>query len=177
MSRRRPIIELLSRRPGAGDASDPSDPLRDLRRALKQASRRSGQGREVQIAAQPMMGDEFSRWRELKLRRGAIMEAPDVERGNYAMVLYAVDPNSNEEFSHWAAGGLVTPPMIRQFNLGLQPQRALARMLAEWIESYPDPILLAPPLLNSGGQWRVVDLGIEWPVDAYSREHRPIEGA
>ncbi len=48
--------------------------------------------------------------------------------------------------------------------------RLLAATLAGWLEAFPRPVLLAPPLLYVDGRWRVAELGLDWPLAPYGRE-------
>ena len=111
-----------------------------------------------------MMPEEYVRWRARKLGEGAIFTAPDLPPGHFALVLYAVDLESSDEFAHHDAGGLVAQPSVEAFDIQVDPSVALARMLAGWLEDYPRPVVLAPPLLHLGGRWRVTDLGLDWAL-------------
>jgi hypothetical protein len=139
---------------------------RELRRAIARAARRKGEPEAVQMAGQPLMPEDYARWRKQKLGQGAVFTAPDLEPGRYALVLLAIDLASNEDFAHHGAGGLLTEPTVDTFELHVEPAPALARMLVSWLELYPRPVALAPPLLQLGGRWRVTDFELDWALEA-----------
>ena len=165
MARNGPLARALARR-RSGHSGDASDPTRELRRAIKRARARAGEPDVVQIAAQPLMPADYDRWRTHKLKQGAIFTAPDLERGHYALVLLAIDLASSEDFTHHDDGGLLTQPTVGSFAFEVEPALALTGMLASWLESYPRPVALAPPLLQVSGRWRVADLGLDWALES-----------
>ena len=112
------------------------------------------------------MATDYARWRKQKLGQGAIFTAPDLERGHYALVLLAIDLRSTEDFAHHGAGGLLTQPTVDTFDFEIEPALALTGMLADWLELYPRPVSLAPPLLQLGGRWQVTDLELEWALES-----------
>ena len=165
MARPRPLARVLARRGGAR-ARDAGNPTRELRRAIERARRRKGEPDAVQIAGQPLMAADYARWRAQKLGHGAIFPTPDLERGRYALVLLAIDLRSTEEFTHAGAGGLLTEPTVDTFELEVEPALALTGMLANWLDLYPRPVMLAPPLLQLGLRWCVTDLELDWALDS-----------
>ena len=173
VARTRSLTDLLGRRKPAPGPADHHDAIRELRKAIKRAGKRRGEAQPVQAAGQPMVAEDYARWREAKLRRGTIMMTPEIERRHYALVLYAVDPTSADELTHHADGGLLGPPLVRSFRVELEPWLALAATLTDWLDRYSGPVALAAPMLHARGSWRVVDLGLEWELAAYHRRHRP----
>lgn len=120
----------------------------------------------MQMAGQPLMPDDYERWRRQTLGRGAILTAPDVGPRQYGLVLLAIDLESDEDFAHHSAAGLLTQPTVGTFDQEVEPAVALSSMLADWLERYPSRVALAPPLLQVRGQWRVADLGLHWELAA-----------
>lgn len=112
------------------------------------------------------MAPDYARWRSQKLGQGAVFTAPDLEPGHYALVLLAIDLHSSEDFAHHGAGGLLTQPTVGTFDWDMDPELALAATLAKWLERYPRPVTLAPPLLQFNGRWRVVDLELDWALES-----------
>jgi len=163
MAHLRPLARALARRGGARSGAA-GDATRELRRAIARARKREGEPDAAQIAGQPLMAEDYARWRAQKLGQGAIFPAPDLERGRYALVLLAIDLRSSEEFAHAGAGGLLTEPAVDTFGLDVEPALALTSMLANWLELYPRPVMLAPPLLQIRGRWSVADLGLDWAL-------------
>lgn len=158
-----PFARARARRRGAR-SGDAKDPKRELRRAIDRAAAREGEPEAVQIAGQPIMPDVYARWRARKLGEGAIFVAPDLVPGQYAFVLLAIDLESSSEFTHHGDGGLLTQPTVEAFEIEVPPTQALTRMLANWLDRYPRPVALAPPLLHFDGRWRATDLGLDWAL-------------
>ena len=165
MARNGPLARALARRRGARPR-DGGNPTRALRRAIERAGRREGRPEAVQIAGQPLLAADYARWRAQKLGKGAIFTAPDLEAGYYALVLLAIDLESSEDFAHHGAGGLLTQPTVGTFEVDVEPELALTGMLVDWLELYPRPVVLAPPLLQLAGRWRVADLELDWALDS-----------
>lgn len=159
-----PFARAFARVRGADSAAD-RDGTRELRRAIQHAARRKGEPEAVQFAGQPLMPADYARWRANKLRQGAVFTAPDLRPGRYALVLFAIDLTSSEEFGHSGAGGLLTQPTVGTFEIAVEPTLALTGMLTAWLERYPRPVHLAPPLLQQGGRWRVADLELDWALE------------
>ena len=151
---------MRGRRAGAG-----GDPKRELRRAIDRARRRPGERKAVQIAGQPLMPEDYERWRRQTLGRGAILTAPDLGPRQYGLVLFAIDLESDEEFSHHDAAGLLTQPTVGAFGLDVEPLAALRSMLTDWLEAYPARVALAPPLLQMRGRWRLADMDLDWELE------------
>ncbi len=126
----------------------------------------------MQVAGDALSAAEYSRWRERKLRRGAITAAPTVAPGHYALVLVAFDPSTTEQFIRHGAAKHLTPPKVGEFRPAIEPTVALAAVLAYWLDAFERPVALAPPLLYTGERWRVADLGFEWPLAPYGRDPR-----
>ena len=171
MARNSPLARALFRL-GRADSADDRDVARALRRALKRAGRREGDPWAVQVAGQPLEGEDSRRWRERKLRRGQISSAPDLGRGRYALVLVAVDPSTTEQFIRHGAGRYLSPPAVGEFKPSVAADVALAATLASWLNLFGRPVLLAPPLIYTGGRWRVAELGLDWPLAPYGRARR-----
>jgi hypothetical protein len=153
-------------------SADDRDVARALRRALKRAGRREGDPQAVQVAGEALEADDYARWRQRKLRRGALTWAPELGLGRYALVLYAIEPSTTEQFVRHGAGRHVMPPTVGDFKAAIAPTVALAGTLASWLETFARPVVLAPPLLYTGGRWRVAELGLDWPLAPYGRERR-----
>ena len=162
---RRAVVRLRG-----GRSADDRDVERYLRRALKRAARREGDPQEAQVAGEAVEHEDYVRWRERKLRRGVLTAAPEPERGRYALVLYAIHPSGTAQFVAHGAARHLGPPTVGQFLPAVEPQIALAATLAGWLEPFPRPVLLAPPLLYVDGRWRVAELGLDWPLAPYGRE-------
>lgn len=158
---RRALLGLRGRH-----SEDDRDVARDLRRQIKRSGRRQGEARAVRAAGQPLEADDYARWRERALRRGAVSSAPELDPGRYALVLYTFDPTATEQFVRHGAARHLTPPTVGAFLPTTESAVALAGTLAAWLELYPHPVTLAAPLLHSGGRWRTVELGIEWEFSA-----------
>ena len=171
MARNSPLVRALLRVRGE-DSADDRDVERALRRALKRAGRRDGDPQAVQVAGEPLEQREYARWRERKLRRGALTVAPELAAGRYALVLYAIEPATTEQFIHHGAGRHLMPPTVGDFKPAVEPTIALAGTLASWLETFVRPVQLAPPLLYTGGRWRGAELGFDWPLAPYGRERR-----
>lgn len=171
MARNGPLTRTLLGLRGAHSADD-RDVARALRRALKRANRREGDPHPVQVAGDALNYDEYARWRERKLRRGALTSAPTVAPGHYALVLVAFDPSTTEQFIRHGAAKHLTPPKVGEFKPAIELTVALAGVLAYWLEAFERPVALAPPLLYMGERWRVVDLGFDWPLAPYGSERR-----
>ena len=168
MARNGPLARALART-RAASPREAGDPARELRRAIARAAARRGEPEAVQIAAQPLMHVDYARWRKQKLGQGAIFPAPDLGRGRYALVLLAIDLNSSADFAHHGAGGLLTEPTVDTFELETEPAVALTGMLVRWLELYPGPVALAPPLLQISGRWRLADLELDWELESNAR--------
>lgn len=151
-------------------SADDGDLARGLQRALKRAGRRSGHPQAVQVAGQPLEAEEYAHWRERKLRRGTASTAPALQPGHYALVLVAIESSTTGEFVHRDAGRHLTPPTVGEFKPTTKHTVALAETLIPWLERFPRSVALAPPLLYTLGRWRVADLGLDWPLAAYTRE-------
>jgi hypothetical protein len=113
----------------APHSADDRDVARALRRALKRAGRREGDPRAVQVAGEALEADDYARWRERKLRRGALTWAPELGPGRYALVLYAIEPSTTEQFVRHGAGRHVMPPTVGDFKAAIEPAVALAGTL------------------------------------------------
>ena len=150
-----------------GRSEDDRDIARDLRRALKRAGGGDGKGQPVQAAGQPFDAEEYAHWRERALRRGAVSSAPELEPGRYALVLYAFVPAAAGQFVRHRAASYLTPPTVGAFIPATEPAFALAGTLASWLDIYARPVELAPPLLHTGGRWRVAELGLDWALPPY----------
>ncbi len=70
----------------------------------------------VQVAGDPLDAEDYVRWRERKLRRGAITAEPEPATGHYALVLFAIDPSTTEQFIAHGAARHLTPPRVGQFK-------------------------------------------------------------
>jgi hypothetical protein len=171
VARNSPLARALLRVRGSHSADD-RDVARALRRALKRVARREGEPQAVQVAGEALEPDDYARWRERKLRRGALTWAPELGPGHYALVLYAIEPSTTEQFIRHGAGRHLTPPTVGDFKAAIEPAVALAGTLASWLETFEWPVVLAPPLLYTAGRWRVADLGLDWPLAPYWRERR-----
>lgn len=164
--RNSPLTRALVRIRGARSTDD-RDVARELRRALNRAAQRKGNPQRVQVAAETLTADDYARWRERKLRRGALTSAPTVAPGHYALVLVAFDPASTEQFIRHGAATHLTPPKVGEFTPAVEPTVALAGVLAYWLDAFERPVALAPPLLHTGTRWGVADLGLDWPLAPY----------
>jgi hypothetical protein len=165
------LARALFRLRGPASADD-RDVERALRRALKRAGRREGDPQAVQVAGQPLEAEDYARWRDRKLRRGAISSAPELAPGRYALVLVAIEPSTTEQFIRHGAGRHLRPPAVGEFRPAIEPTVALAGTLASWRELFRRAVVLAPPLLYTGERWRVAKLGFDWPLAPYGRERR-----
>ena len=146
-------------------SADDRDVARELRRQLKLASRRAGEARPVQVAGKPLEAAQYAKWRRRAVRRGVISAAPELQAGRYAMVLFAFDPADTEAFIRTGTATQLTPPTVGTFLPAVEPPVALAATLAGWLEQrHHERWELCPPLLHTGGHWRVADLGREWPL-------------
>jgi len=158
-----PLNKGLKRAGGARSDNDRAV-ARELRRQLKRAARRKGEPRPVQVAGKPLEAEDYAKWRRRALRRGSLSRAPELQPGRYALVLLAFDPAGTGGFIRSGAANHVVPPTVGTFQPKVEPAVALAGTLAGWLELYTDPVALAPPLLHTGGRWRVADLGLDWPL-------------
>ena len=145
-------------------SEDDRDVARDLRRQLKRASRREGEALPVQAAGQPLEAEDYARWRKRALRRGSVSSAPELDPGRFALVLFTFDPAATDQFVRHGAAAHIFPPTVGMFRPMTDPAVALAGTLAAWLSLQQRPVALAPPLLESGGRWRTVDLGLDWPL-------------
>jgi len=171
MGRNSPVTRTLVRLRG-GRSEDDRDVARALRRALKRAGRREGGPQPVQGAGQPLSAEDYGGWRTRALRRGAVSSAPELEPGRYALVLFTFALPAAEQFVRHGAAAHLAPPTVGMFRPETEPAVALAGTLAAWIELYDRPVSLAPPLLHTGGRWRAVELGLEWPLPPYRGRER-----
>ena len=118
----------------------------------------------MQAAGQPLEAEDYARWRKRALRRGSVSSAPELDPGRFALVLFTFDPAATTQFVRHGAAAHISPPTVGMFRPMTDPAVALAGTLAAWLELQTGPVALAPPLLESGGRWRAVDLGIDWPL-------------
>ena len=145
-------------------SSDERDVARALRRQRKRASRREGEPQPVQVAGEPLEAEDYARWRERALRRGAVTTAPQLDPDRYALVLFAFTPAATGQFVRHRAAAHLTPPTVGAFSPATEPATALAGTLAAWLGLFARPVALAPPLIYTGGRWHVTDLGLEWDL-------------
>ena len=170
MARNSALSRLLLRARGGVHSADDRDIARALQRARKHTAQRAGDAQTVQVAGRPLERDDYARWRERKLRRGALSAAPELAPGRYALVLVAIGPSTTDQFVRRGAGTHLTPPTVGAFKPTVEPAIALAATLASWLELFERPALLAPPLLYTAGRWRVADLGLDWPLAPHSHD-------
>ncbi len=163
MARNSPVRRALLRVRGR-HSEDDRDVARALRRQLKRATRREGEPQRVQAAGQPLEAEDYARWRKRALRRGSVSSAPELDPGRFALVLSTFDPAATDQFIRHGAAAQITPPTVGMFRPTTDRVVALAGTLAAWLELQTRPVALAPPLLHSGGRWRTVDLGLDWPL-------------
>lgn len=139
MARNSPLVRALMLL-GRADSADDRDVARALRRALKRAGQRAGDPQAVQVAGQPLDTGDYARWRERKLRRGAISTAPEVAPPRYALVLFALEPSTTTQFIRHGVGRHLTPPTVGDFEPAIEPKVALAGTLASWVEQFALPV-------------------------------------
>jgi len=110
----------------------------------------------------------YHRWRAQQLRNlpGAIV--PELEAGQWALVLWALRPALLMDFARFGkTKGLLTAPVVGRFGAGVEHDVALAGTLAGWLEEQDAPLALAPPLLRDArGPYRLAALNRDWPLPA-----------
>jgi len=163
--RNSPLTRALVRIRGARSTDD-RDVARELRRALNRAAQRKGNPQRVQVAAETLTADDYARWSERKLRRGALTSAPTVAPGHYALVLVAFDPASTEQFIRHGAATHLTPPKVGEFTPAVEPTVALAGVLAYWLDAFEPPSRWLLPFCTQ------VPVG-ESPISALTGRWRP----
>src|SRR4051812_5341556 len=148
------------------------DVARDLRRQLKLAAPREGEPLAVQLAGEALGHADYAKWRRRALRRGAVSSAPVLEGGRYALVLFALAPAADDRFVRQGSAAQLVAPTVGAFLPSVEPAVALGGTIAGWLEIHTQAVALAPPLLHTGGHWRVADLGLEWPLAPYAPGRR-----
>jgi hypothetical protein len=155
----------------AGKSS--ADP-RDIHARLDAALRAHGGDdqkppRSIQVVGEAHLDPEtYRKWRERQLRRIPGAFVPELDPGQWGLVLWALRPAVLVDFArHGKTKGLVGPPFVGRFTDTADPDTALAGTLAGWLEAQDGPLALAPPLLRDArGPYRLTPLGRTWALPA-----------
>jgi hypothetical protein len=170
---RSPLIARLATRLAGKQSADHRDINARLDRALLA---RSGDADAGLTAAAPqpvqVVGEahtdpvSYRRWRARQLRSLPGAMVPELQQGEWALVLWVLRPALLVDFvRHGKTRGLLRPPLVGRFAPAVQPEDALAGTLAAWLELHDGPLQLAPPLLRTAdGPCQLAALGRAWPL-------------